>query len=50
MNNGLIILAILGVIIIAGVLLSFEKTKNQSTNGSSDIEQPTVGDESGLKK
>jgi uncharacterized protein YpmB len=50
MNNGLIILAILGAIIIAGILLSFEKTKKPSANGSSDTEKQTVGDESGLKK
>lgn len=50
MNNGVIILSILGAIIIAGIFLMSSKTKTPSTNGSSDTEKPTVGDESGLKK
>lgn len=50
MNNGLIILVILSAIIIAGICLSLNKTKKPSTDGSSDTEKPTIGDESGLKK
>lgn len=50
MNIGVVILVILGAIIIAGIGLFSQQTKTPTTNGGSDTEKPTVGDESGLKK